>query len=207
MTLTEHALLIREGKKIVEALGAMFAPLVEVVLHDLTQPDHAIVAIANNISGRKIGDASTEMGFTRINHPNFPQIIQNYPNRFNDGRSAKSTSIGLKNSKGEYVAAICLNMDISFLNSVAASLLNLTATGPPSPIDENLAPCHITDIQKIIEKAAAKQNTTPRHLSLESRKIIVADLVEKGVLDIKHGLAEIAKIFGVARSTIYTYLP
>jgi predicted transcriptional regulator YheO len=40
----ENRLLLREGRKIVEALGKTLAPLVEVVLHDLTDPDHAVVA-------------------------------------------------------------------------------------------------------------------------------------------------------------------
>lgn len=35
----ENRLLLREGRKIVEALGKTLAPLVEVVLHDLTDPD------------------------------------------------------------------------------------------------------------------------------------------------------------------------
>ncbi|MBN9095780.1 helix-turn-helix transcriptional regulator, partial [Pandoraea pnomenusa] len=113
--LDENALLLREGRKIVEALGQTFAPLVEVVLHDLTDPDNAVVAIANNLSGRQPGDAVTEMGLARIADPAFPEVIANYANRFPDGRPAKSTSIGLKNSRGEYVGAICLNMDISML--------------------------------------------------------------------------------------------
>ena len=119
--LDENALLLREGRKIVEALGQTFAPLVEVVLHDLTDPDNAVVAIANNLSGRQPGDAVTEMGLARIADPAFPEVIANYANRFPDGRPAKSTSIGLKNSRGEYVGAICLNMDISMLAAAAAS--------------------------------------------------------------------------------------
>lgn len=62
----ENALLLREAEKIVQALGAMFAPSCEVVLHDLTQPGRAIVAIANNLSNRSIGDAASEMGLSLI---------------------------------------------------------------------------------------------------------------------------------------------
>ncbi len=81
----ENALLLREAEKIVQALGVMFAPGCEVVLHDLTQPDRAIVAIANNLSNRRIGDAATEMGLERIASPEFPDVVQNYASVFPDG--------------------------------------------------------------------------------------------------------------------------
>ena len=68
----------------------MFAPGCEVVLHDLTQPDRAIVAIANNLSNRRIGDAATEMGLERIASPEFPDVVQNYASVFPDGRPARA---------------------------------------------------------------------------------------------------------------------
>ena len=45
--LAENALLLREGKKIVEAVGRMLAPFCEVVLHDLSKPNESILAIEN----------------------------------------------------------------------------------------------------------------------------------------------------------------
>lgn len=207
MKLSEHKLILREGKKIVQAIGKMFAPMVEVVLHDLTNPDSAIVHIENNLSGRKVGDKATEIGLARCTDPDFPEILQNYPNQFPDGRPAKSTSIGLKDSHGNYVAAICLNMDISLLNSATASLVQLAQTGGSAPISESLASCRLVNIRTAIEQFSATHNTTPRGLSLDQRRLVVQELVESGVLDIKNGLAEIARVFGVARSTVYTYLP
>ncbi|MGO1237973.1 MAG: PAS domain-containing protein, partial [Hafnia alvei] len=53
-TLSENQLLLREGAKIAKALGEMFAPTCEVVLHDLCNPLHSIVAIEQPLSGRKI---------------------------------------------------------------------------------------------------------------------------------------------------------
>jgi predicted transcriptional regulator YheO len=40
----------------------MFPGLCEVVPHDLRDPRHAIRAIENNLSGRKVGDSVTELG-------------------------------------------------------------------------------------------------------------------------------------------------
>lgn len=206
--LEENALLLREGRKIVEALGATFAPLVEVVLHDLTDPDHAIVAIANNLSGRQPGDAVTEMGLARIADPAFPEVIANYANRFPDGRPAKSTSIGLKNSAGEYVAAICLNMDVSMLAAAAASVQQLVnvANAAPAPVRETLAPRRLDDIAPLITEFAARHNTTPPGLTLAQRRDVIRALEARGLLDLRQAHAEVARTLGVARSTVYTYL-
>src|SRR5579863_8856988 len=106
--LSDRAWLMREASKIASALGETFAPLCEVVLHDLTDPEHAIVQIENNLSGRSVGDSATELGLARISDPAFPEVIANYANNFADGRPAKSTSVGLKDKNGRFIAAICI---------------------------------------------------------------------------------------------------
>lgn len=206
--LDENTLLLREGRKIVEALGQTFAPLVEVVLHDLTDPDHSIVAISNNLSGRGPGDAATEMGLARIADPAFPEVIANYANRFPDGRPVKSTSIGLKNSSGEYVAAICLNMDISMLTAAAASMQQLVnvPNRAPAPVRETLSNRRLDDISPLITDFAAQRNTTPQGLTLAQRREAIRLIEARGLLDLRHAHAEVARALGIARSTVYTYL-
>lgn len=203
----ENALLLREGRKIVEALGQTLAPLVEVVLHDLTTPEQSVVAISNNLSGRQVGDAATEMGLARLNDPGFPEVVANYPNRFPDGRPVKSTSIGLKNSAGDYVAAVCLNMDVSLLGAVTAGLGQLMQTGAAAPLPESLAPRTGDGVRAALERYAAARNTTPIGMTLAQRRDAVRELAESGHLNLRHALAEVARTLGVARSTVYTYLP
>jgi len=209
MTLAEeNHLLLREGRKIVEALGKTLAPLVEVVLPDLSDPDHTVVAIANNLSGRQVGDAATEMGLARMADPDFPEVIENYANRFPDGRPAKSTSIGLKNSQGDYVAAICLNMDVSLLAAVTAGLgqlMRIDVAAPPVP--ESLGSRRVEDVRATLERFAAARNTTPMALSLDQRREAMRELAASGLLNLRRALAEVAQTLGVARSTVYTYLP
>jgi predicted transcriptional regulator YheO len=212
----ENALLLREGRKIVEALGAMFTPLVEVVLHDLTRPDHAVVAIANNLSGRGIGAPATELGLVRIADTAFPEVLQNYPNRFPDGRHAKSTSIGLKNSEGDYVAAICLNMDIGLLGGVAAQMQTLISTGAANAqatVNESLDgtvsnnPTTLRAVRAQLEQFATARNATPRSLNKSQKREAVQTLVQLGLMNLKNAPTEAAHTLGIARSTIYTYLP
>ena len=59
-------------------------------------------------------------GLARIADDDFPPVLANYPNRFADGRTAKSTSIGIKDSTGRYVAALCLNADVTLFRGFQA---------------------------------------------------------------------------------------
>jgi predicted transcriptional regulator YheO len=208
MTLTENELLLREGKKIVEALGRTLAPMVEVVLHDLTRPASSIVAISNSLSGREVGDPTTEIGMARITNPDFPDVLQNYANQFPDGRPAKSTSIGLRNSAGEYVAALCLNVDVSMLTSVAASLAQLAQTqSGETPIRESLASPRLDELRAALDAFAARLNKTPHTLTPAQRRDAVHQLANAGLMDLKNAPAAVAAMLGVARPTVYSYLP
>jgi predicted transcriptional regulator YheO len=204
--MTEDELLLREGKKIVEALGKMFSPCCEVVLHDLRDPQHAIVAIEGNLSGRQVGDSATELGLARISDPGFPDVIQNYPNRFPDGRAAKSTSIGIRNGQGQFIGAICLNLDVSLFAAVQQSLSQLISVDDKStaPV-ESLRARSIEDLHAAIDAYAAQRNQTARGLSAQEKKRLVRELDERGFLQIKHAVPTVAEYLGVSRATMYNY--
>ena len=203
----EDDLLLREAEKIVVAIGRMFPGLCEVVLHDLRDPDHAIRAIESNLSGRSVGDPATELGIARIQDPGFPDIVQNYPNRFPDGRPAKSTSIGIKNSAGEYIAAICLNLDVSLFASVARSLNNLVRTDDQEqPLTETLRARTADELRTVVEEFAAARGHTARSLGSAAKKELVCSLKTRGFLQVKHSVQVVTELLGVSRATVYNYL-
>ncbi|MFG2455847.1 transcriptional regulator [Streptomyces sp. NPDC048523] len=201
----EH--LIGEAEKIAVALGRMFPGLCEVVLHDLRDPRQAIRAIENNLSGRRVGDSATELGLARIADPEYPSVIQNYPNRFPDGRPAKSTSIGIKNEAGEYIAALCLNLDVSVLSPVTLALSNLVATDTEHREQslETLRDRTTRELRRTVEELAAERAATPRSLSRQDKKELVRRLHRDGYFDSRDAAQTIADLLGVSRATVYNY--
>jgi predicted transcriptional regulator YheO len=197
---------MREASRITAALGETFAPLCEVVLHDLTMPEQSIVQIENNLSGRSVGDSATEIGLARIADSGFPDVIANYANKFADGRPVKCTSIGLKDKAGKYVAAICLNIDISYLKSVSAYLNELTRIkSEHASVEENLG-IRSNDVAAKILDFAASRNRDPRALTSEEKKEILQQLAAAGELERRGAAEKIAAIMGLSRSNIYYYL-
>lgn len=191
---------------IAQGLGNMFAPNCEVVLHDLTKPEQAILAIYNPLSGRKIGDPATNMGWTRVYDADFPEIIQNYANRFPDGRHCKSTSIGIRDVSGKYIAALCLNLDLSYLTQVHHMLgqwINITST---EKITESLKPLSLEDITHDIEQFAQIKNLAANHLNVHHRLELLKILEQKGFLSLKNAHQHIANILNISRSSVYHYL-
>ncbi|GAB3275486.1 helix-turn-helix transcriptional regulator [Kineosporia babensis] len=207
----EH--LIAEAERIAVAIGRMFPGVCEVVLHDLREPDNAIRAIENNLSGRRVGDSATELGLRRIADPDFPSVVQNYPNQFPDGRPAKSTSIGLKNSQGRYIAALCLNLDVSTLSPMALTLANLVATqtttlsNPSSShaVQETLRDRTDRELRSSVDAFAARLSSTPRALGREHKKDLVRQLHQAGFFESGSTAQTIADLLGVSRATVYNY--
>ncbi|MFD3700356.1 transcriptional regulator [Streptomyces sp. NPDC058646] len=201
----EH--LLREAERIAVALGRMFPGLCEVVLHDLRRPRSAIRVIENNLSGRQVGDSATELGLRRIADPSYPSVIQNYSNQFPDGRPAKSTSIGIKNADGRYVAALCLNLDISTLSPLTLTLANLVATDVEYRDEglETLRDRTERELRAVIDSFAADRSSTPRSLNRDQKRELVQQLHREGFFETRSSAQHIADRLGISRATVYNY--
>lgn len=202
-TLEQRAML-EQLERIADGLGQTLAPFCEVVVHDLLAPDQAILAIHNNLSGREVGDPATELGMARIADPDFTQILANYANQFADGRQAKSTSIGIKDSSGRYIAALCLNLDLTLfrgLQSAMNQFMRMDADGPRETLD----PAGTDAIRARIDAFAARHATTPRALRTDERRTLLAELRAAGLLDVRRAMETIAAHLGVSRASVYSY--
>jgi len=197
----EREVLFDQLKQIAQGLGETFAPFCEVVLHDLTDPKNAIVAIHNNLSGRKVGQPATELGLARIADPDYAQVISNYANSFADGRQAKSTSVGIKDASGKYVAALCLNIDLTLFQGLQSAIGQFISVGSQNVPSESLNPADA--IRARIDQFAARRATTPRALNAEDRRGLVRELKESGCMEVRRSSEIVAAHLGISRATVY----
>lgn len=196
--------LLSQLDTIAKGLSETFFPFCEVVVHDLKDPEHAIMSIHNNLSGREAGQPATELGLARIASADFPEIIANYGNQFADGRPVKSTSIGIKDEEGKYVAALCLNVDMTLFRGMQSALARFTET-ESSPVREHLDPGSTEVIRQRIDDFAAKRATTARALKTEVRKMLIQQLRKEGLLNVRKSMDTVAQHLGVSRATAYLY--
>ena len=200
----EQRLLLEQLKQIADGLGRTLAPICEVELHDLLDPANAVLAIHNNLSGREVGLPTTELGLARILDPEFEQVIANYPNQFPDGRQAKSTSIGIKDGDGRYVAALCLNIDLTLFQGFQSVLNQFAAVGTRAPVSETLDPAGADAIRARIDQFAARLATTPRALKADGRRALMKELKAAGLLEVRRAMETVAAHLGVSRATVYS---
>ena len=201
----EQRLLLEQLKQVAEGLGATFAPFCEVVVHDLLDPKSAVLAIHNNLSGRKVGSPATELGMARIMNPDFDQVVANYPNQFADGRQAKSTSIGIKDSTGRYIAALCMNVDLTLFQSLQSAMGRFVAIDVQAAPRESLDPAGADIIRSRIDQFAAHRATTPRSLKTQERRTLMRELKAAGLLEVRRSMETVAAHLGVSRASAYSY--
>ncbi|OPF73191.1 hypothetical protein VT50_0228890 [Streptomyces antioxidans] len=188
--------------QIAKALGQMF-PLCEVVVHDLTTPARAVLAIHNPQSGRTVGDATSTLGWARSADPSLPEVVSKYPSAFPDGRAAVSTSIGIRGESGEYIAALCLNLDTSLLAPLRTLMDQMLSFEDSAPLLDSLAPHSPGTLEERAEELALQTGRQPTALDPQDRRRVVQTLSREGFLDQKRAVPRIAAVLGVARATVY----
>ncbi|WJY17298.1 PAS domain-containing protein [Pectobacteriaceae bacterium CE90] len=204
MQSSEKLALLTQISCIAQGLSDTFAPFCEVVVHDLKNPQHAILEIYNSLSGREVGEPATELGLARIGDPDYPQVIANYANQFVDGRPVKSTSIGIKDENGQYVAALCINVDMTMFRSVQNALAQFSQRNS-NAVTESLEPAGTEAIRQRIDQFAARLASTPRALKAPERRQLILELRDSGLLDVKRSMDTIAQHLGISRASAYSY--
>ncbi len=198
----QHVLLIEQVRQIADGLAQTFAPFCEVVVHDLRDPEHSVLAIHNNLSGRAASDPATALGRARIADAGYPQVVANYANHFADGRPAKSTSIGIKDADGQYVAALCMNVDLSLFRPLQNALAQFNATDGGT-VRESLDPANADTIRRRIDQFTTGRASSPRLLKADDRRALMRELQAEGFLEVRRAMEIAAAHLGISRATAY----
>lgn len=80
---------------LVDGISRVFGRNCEVVLHDLRQPEHSIVAIPNgHVTGRRVGDPLIggpigDIGLRLLQDGAIPSVLGTYATHVRDGRTLK----------------------------------------------------------------------------------------------------------------------
>jgi predicted transcriptional regulator YheO len=205
----ENRLIFEHFLNIAEMLGSMFTPFVEVIVHDLMYPDKSILAIYNgHITSRKVGDPTTDLGYARVDG-DIPDKIFNYRNKGPNGISLKSSSLAFRNSKGELLGSLCLNMNITGLENLGI-LLDTILSSTANPYLDGNEDFHpkSTDgeIEEAIQQHIVDASINPLNLSRKEKKEIIKKLYITGHFNKKSSVPIIANRLNLSKPTIYKYL-
>lgn len=187
------------------ALGQTFGKFCEVVVHDFNSPESSIIAIANgSLTGRKVGDTLDALGFQLLKtHP--ASDLLNYRTKTKDGKELRSSSIFLRDEKGQIYGALCVNVDVSGLQK-AQEWLQEALGSAVTTIDEKFE--HSVDevLETLIQNAIASVGKNIPDLTREDKVAIVAYLEAKGAFLIRYSVERVADLLGMTKYTIYNYL-
>lgn len=205
MKSTEKEYLLNFVSRLSDALGQTFGKYCEIVVHDFSSPESSIIAITNgSLTGRKVGDTLDALGFQLLkNHP--ASDLLNYRTKTKDGKELRSSSIFLRDEKGQIFGALCVNVDVSGLLKAQAWIEEALGSASAT-IDERFE--HSVDevLETLIQNAISSIAKNIADMTREDKVAIVAYLEAKGAFLIRYSVERVAELLGHTKYTIYNYL-
>lgn len=192
----------------INGIAAQFGDKCEVVLHDLTQNyDSTIVAIKNgHITGRRIGDCGSNLGLEVLRGTVKDGDRYNYLTQTKEGKILRSSSVYIKNSQGETIGAVCMNLDISDFILAENTIKSITMRNTTSDVEE----VFVKDVNELLDFLLQEcQNEIGKpvtHMSKEEKLKAIQYLDNKGAFLIKKAGDKVCKFFDISKFTLYNYL-
>lgn len=199
------ALLARIGKAVVATVGSHC----EVVIHDLRTPEHSVVAISGNLTGRDIGAPVPD-----------PELLPENVNRFSDddlcyktrsplGKPLLSSTVWVRDQTGQIVGALCINMDFNDIQRAKDILNRMMAhselSNPREEI-ETFATSPEEFVLIALRDVISELGKLPHQLDRQDKIHLIQKLDQAGVFNFKQAVDLIGQELGVSRSSMYNYL-
>ncbi|MEU4742631.1 aminotransferase class V-fold PLP-dependent enzyme [Actinosynnema sp. NPDC023658] len=196
--------LIPTVNSLAEALG----PGTEVVLHDLGALPDSIIAIAGDLTGRKVGGPMTDLLLGLVRRGT-TQDLAGYETYAPDGRVIHSSTVFLRDAEGVAVGCLCVNSDPGPNRPHDPAAGSAGAADPAGSVGSAVEafPGDVDTLQRLLVERAVTAVGVPVELMKKSHKSqVVRVLDEAGLFLIRDSVDYLAGVLGVTRYTIYNYL-
>ena len=196
--------------RLAKGIAAQFGPGCEIVVHDLSEKDleHTIVAIENgHISGRSIGDGPSHIVLESLqNRDKELKDKLSYLTRSNDGKILKSSTIYIRDEKGEVIGILGINFDISLLSVVDQHIRLFIDTERSDATPESITPSVSDLLNDLIEQALKKVGKPVSMMTKEDKMSAVKFLNDSGAFLITKSGPKVCSILNISKYTLYSYL-
>lgn len=197
--------------KFVPFLGEVLGEGVEIIVHDVTDLEHSLIAMCNGISGRQIGNPITDLARNLVNQGAYrtTDYLANYTGKSTQTEFLSSTYY-IKN-EDRLIGLLCINKDVTAVRQMDRALkvlceqFNLLPTETAEfneTFDTPVAGMMHNRISEIIEEFGV----APARMSVAEKSSVLHRLKEEGILTMKGAMADVATQLGVSVPTAYRYL-
>lgn len=205
MTMAEKQGTFALLKQLARGIAAAVGPNCEVVVHDFTDPERSIIAIENGeVTGREVGDGLDDLGLEML-RTGAQQDLMSYRTTTKDGRVLRSSSIHVRDERGEVYGAVCINYDISPYLAASKFLERVTAT-ENTGIQEGFQKSVTEVLDELAHMAIQACGKRVEQMNREDKIAVVAFLERRGAFLIRHSAERLAALLNISKFTIYNYL-
>lgn len=208
--------LLQHYVKLTEFLGQALGPDYEVALHDLTDKNRSIIAIANNhVSGREVGAPLTNVALQILMDKSYEtqDYRLHYCGLSAEGKTLRSSTLFIKQN-GKLIGMLCINFDDSRYRAVSQAVLQLCQAagleGPEEAPASQIPERFHNSIQGVAGEAVAQAlaglGREAGQLTPDQRQQLVSALEPQGIFLLKGAVKEVAQALGCSQATVYRYL-
>jgi predicted transcriptional regulator YheO len=202
-------------KQLADLMTKMFGQNCEVAIYDLASEPMELVYITGNVTKREPGTpVSDVVAKYLIQEGHEVRDRHCFLTLTDKGSEIKSSTAYLRNSKGDVVAAFCINFNTTDHHN-AIQLLKTFVNGnniddssvrPRSHRAEKLSFSIDHTVDAMFEQAIGEIGKRPASMGTDEKIRLVKILEDKGAFQIKGVVNQIALRLGVSNFTIYNYL-
>lgn len=219
--------ILEQYARLTKFLGLALGPDYEVVLHDLTDKNRSIIAIANNhVSGRELGAPLTNMALRILQNRSYETSdfrLHDYGVSA-DGRELRSNTLFIKQN-GRLIGMLCINFDDSRFRDVSARLMGLchpdmfvssvmpklsdrdpAAPDAPPPPPEKYRNTTEAVARDAIHRELEQLGVSADRLTAEERMHIISALDAGGIFLLKGAVKDAAAELHCSQASVYRYL-
>lgn len=190
-------------RAIADAIATLFFPHAEVVLHDLRT--QKIDYIANNLSKREVGDDAALEDL--LSGDSAERNIGPYEKLNWDGQKIRSLSSVLRDSQGQPMAVLCINLNISLFENAKAALDLFLSPSKLIPQPDSLFRDDWQErINTFLHNWLRERQLGLNLLTRDHKRELVLALHAEGAFKGKSASNYVANVLSMGRATVYKHL-
>ena len=219
--------LLQHYIKLTEFLGQALGPDYEVALHDLTDKNRSIIAIANNhVSGREVGAPLTNVALKILMDKSYES--QDYRLHYCGvsaaGKTLRSSTLFIKQN-GRLIGMLCINFDDSRYQAASENILRLCH--PDAFVEEHCQPDRPQSGEAVravpattesfhnsidavagdaVNRELVRLGVTAERLTPDERIQIISSLEAGGIFLLKGAVKDVADALHCSQASVYRYL-